>query len=133
MEIAKLLKAGLIREVKHPKWFANPKATDKWCMCVDFTNLNTASPKDDSLLPRIDQLIDATSGCELMSFLDAYSGYHQVFMAKEDEAKIAFITMIGTSPECPSASKMSEPRSPSSSQRSWPTNLAATSRRTSAT
>ena len=45
-------------------------------MCDDFTDLNKASPKDDFPLPRIDQLVDATSGCELMSFLDAYSGYH---------------------------------------------------------
>ena len=64
-------------------------------MCVDFTDLNKACPNDDFSLPRIDQLVDATSGCELMSFLDAYSGYHQVLMAKEDEPKTAFITPLG--------------------------------------
>ena len=99
-EVAKLLKAGVIREVKHSEWLANPvlvqKETGKWRMCVDFTDLNKACPKDDFPLPRIDQLVDATSGCELMSFLDAYSGYHQVFMAKEDEPKTAFITPMGT-------------------------------------
>lgn len=71
------------------------KSTGKWCMCVDFTNLNKASPKDDFPLPRIDPLVDTTSGCELMSFLDAYSGYYQIFIAKEDEAKTAFIIPIG--------------------------------------
>ena len=99
-EIAKLLKAGVIREVKHSEWLANPvlvqKSSGRWRMCVDFTDLNKASPKDDFPLPRIDQLVDATSGCELMSFLDAYSGYHQIFMAKEDEEKTAFITPVGT-------------------------------------
>jgi hypothetical protein len=47
-------------------------------------------------LPRIDQIIDSTSGCDLLSFLDAYSGYHQIFMAKEDEEKTTFITPCGT-------------------------------------
>lgn len=54
-------------------------------------DLNKAFPKDDFPLPCIDQLVDTTSGCELMSFLDAYFGYHQVLMAKEDKPKIAFI------------------------------------------
>lgn len=63
-EVAKLLKAGIICEVKHLEWLANPvlvrKATDKWHMHVDFTDLNKASPKDDFSLPRIEQLLDAT-------------------------------------------------------------------------
>lgn len=61
-------------------------------MCVEFTDLNKAYLKDDFPLPRIDQPVDTTFGCELMSFLDTYSGYHQAFMAKEDEAKTIFIT-----------------------------------------
>jgi hypothetical protein len=61
-------------------------------MCVDFTDLKKASPKDHFPLPRIDQLVDSTAGCELLSFLDAYSGYHQFSMAKEDEEKTTFIT-----------------------------------------
>lgn len=80
LEVAKLLEAGVIREVKHPEWLVNPilvwNTTDKWRMCADFTDLNKASPKDDFPLPRIEYLVDTTSGCELMSFLDAYSGYH---------------------------------------------------------
>nr|ABA93256.2 retrotransposon protein, putative, Ty3-gypsy subclass [Oryza sativa Japonica Group] len=98
-ELDKLLKAGFIREVLHPEWLANPvmvrKANGKWRMCVDFTDLNKASPKDHFPLPRIDHLVDSTAGCELLSFLDAYSGYHQISMAKEDEEKTSFITPFG--------------------------------------
>lgn len=72
----------MICEVVHPMWLTNPvlieKSNGKWCMCIDYTNLNRACPKDDFPLPRIDQLVDATSGCELMGFLDASSWYHQV-------------------------------------------------------
>nr|AAM93706.1 putative gag-pol precursor [Oryza sativa Japonica Group]AAP54129.1 transposon protein, putative, unclassified [Oryza sativa Japonica Group] len=71
------------------------KANGKWRMCVDFTDLNKACPKDHFPLPRIDQLVDSTAGCELLNFLDAYSGYHQISMAKEDEEKTAFITPFG--------------------------------------
>jgi Reverse transcriptase (RNA-dependent DNA polymerase). len=98
-ELDKLLKAGFIREVLHPEWLANlvmvRKANGKWRMCVNFTDLNKACPKDHFPLPRIDQLVDSTAGCELLSFLDAYSGYHQISMAKEDEEKTAFITPFG--------------------------------------
>nr|AAX96740.1 retrotransposon protein, putative, Ty3-gypsy sub-class [Oryza sativa Japonica Group]ABA91942.1 retrotransposon protein, putative, Ty3-gypsy subclass [Oryza sativa Japonica Group] len=98
-ELDKLLKAGFIREVLHPEWLANPvmvrKANEKWRMCVDFTDLNKACPKDHFPLPRIDQLVDSTAGCELLSFLDAYSGYHRISMAKEDGEKTAFITPFG--------------------------------------
>uniref|UniRef100_A0A0A9HN86 Reverse transcriptase domain-containing protein n=1 Tax=Arundo donax TaxID=35708 RepID=A0A0A9HN86_ARUDO len=65
-------------------------------MCVDFTALNKACPKDDFPLEKIDRLVDSTSMCEMMSFLDAYSGYHQVWMAEEDEEKTAFITPHST-------------------------------------
>jgi Ribonuclease HI len=64
-------------------------------MCVDFTDLNKACPKDHFPLSRIDQLVDSTVGCELLSFLDAYSGYHKINMVKEDEEKTAFITPFG--------------------------------------
>ena len=79
-EIAKLLVAGFIREVFHSDWLANPvlvkKKTGKWRMCVDYTRLNKACPKDHFPLPCIDQIVDSTSGYEILSFLDAYSGYH---------------------------------------------------------
>jgi hypothetical protein len=79
-EILKLLSAGFIREVFHPEWLANPvlvkKKNNKWRMCVDYTSLNKACPKDPFPLPRIDQVVDSTAGCETLYFLDAYSGYH---------------------------------------------------------
>ena len=53
-------------------------------MCVDYTSLNKACPKDPFRLPRIDQIIDSTSGCEILSFLDAYPGYHQIVMKESD-------------------------------------------------
>nr|XP_016506893.1 PREDICTED: uncharacterized protein LOC107824606 [Nicotiana tabacum] len=65
-------------------------------MCVDFTDLNKACPKDSFPLPHIDQLIDATTGHELLSFLDAYSGYNQILMEEKDQEKTTFITHQGT-------------------------------------
>ncbi|PKA53003.1 RNA-directed DNA polymerase like [Apostasia shenzhenica] len=65
-------------------------------MCVDFRTLNQACPKDTYPLPLIDTLVDRTFRYEIMSFLDAFSGYHQIRMAKEDEEKTAFITDFGT-------------------------------------
>ena len=75
-EIIKLLAVGFIKEVYHSDWLANPvlvkKKTRKWRMCVDYTGLNKACPKDHFPLPRIDQIVDSTLGCEILSFLDAY-------------------------------------------------------------
>ncbi|PKA60509.1 RNA-directed DNA polymerase like [Apostasia shenzhenica] len=65
-------------------------------MCVDFRTLNQACPKDAYPLPRIDTMVDRTFGYEVMSFLDAFSGYHQIRMTKEDEEKTAFTTDYGT-------------------------------------
>ena len=87
-EIAKLLMAGFIKEVYHPEWLANPvlvrKKSEKWRMCVDYTGLNKTCRKDPFPLPRIDQIVDSTSGCETLCFLDAYSGYHQIVMKESD-------------------------------------------------
>ena len=95
-EVTKLLEAGFIREVKYPKWLANvvlvKKSNGKWRVCVDYTDLNKACPKDCYPLPNIDLLVDATSGFPLMSFMDAFSGYNQIRMAEEDEEKTAFVT-----------------------------------------
>jgi len=65
-------------------------------MCVDYTSLNKACPKDPFYLPRIDQIIDSTSGCEILSFLDAYSGYHQIAMKESDQLATSFITPFGS-------------------------------------
>jgi len=64
-------------------------------MCVDYTDLNKASPKDEYPLLRIDQIVDSTSRCELLCFLDAYLGYHQISMCIDDEEKTAFVTPFG--------------------------------------
>jgi hypothetical protein len=64
-------------------------------MCIDYTSLNKACPKDPFALPRIDQVIDSTAGCDLLSFLDAYSGYHQFPLYQLDQIKTSFITPYG--------------------------------------
>ena len=87
-EVARLLAAGFIVEVFHPKWLANLvlvlKKNGTFRMCIDYTDLNRACPKDPFALPRIDQIIDSVAGCERLCFLDAYSGYQQIKMAVED-------------------------------------------------
>ena len=100
-ELAKLLAAGFIKEVYHPEWLANPvlvlkKNNNEWRMCVDYTDLNKHYPKDPFGLPRIDQVIDSTDGCVLLSFLDCYSSYHQIALKEEDQIKTAFITPFKT-------------------------------------
>ena len=64
-------------------------------MCVNFTDLNKACPKDPFPMPRIDQLVDAMVGYPRMSFLDAFQGYHQIPLALDDQEKTAFITPTG--------------------------------------
>jgi len=71
------------------------KPNGTWQMCMDYTDLNKACPKDEYPLPRIDQIVDSTSECELLCFLDAYSGYHQISMCIDDEEKTAFVTPFG--------------------------------------
>ncbi|KAL5555088.1 hypothetical protein UlMin_037324 [Ulmus minor] len=71
------------------------KANGNWRVCVDFTDLNRACPKDSFPLPRIDQLVDATAGHELLSFMDAYSGYNQIRMHEEDQEHTTFLTNQG--------------------------------------
>ena len=99
-EVQKLLKIGSIREVKYPDWLANvvvvPKKNGKHRVCIDFTDLNKACPKDSFPLPHIDSLVDATSGHELLSFMDAFSGYNQILMHPNDQEKTSFITDRGT-------------------------------------
>jgi len=78
------------------KYCASQKEEWQWRMCIDFTDLNKACPKDDFPLPRIDRVVDDATNSQLMSLLDCFSGYHQIWMRKEDEEKISFITHFGT-------------------------------------
>ena len=98
-EVEELLTVGFIREVYYPKWFANivmvKKSNGKWRMCVDFTYLNNACPKDSFPLPRIDQLVDSLAGHELLTFMDIFSGYKKILMKEEDQEKIAFVISQG--------------------------------------
>jgi hypothetical protein len=99
VKVKKFLKAQFIEEVYYPNWLANvvlvKKSNGKWRMCVDFTNLNKACLKDSFPLPRIDALVDSTSGYESLSFMDAFSGYNQILMHPGDQEKTAFITDRG--------------------------------------
>jgi hypothetical protein len=99
-EVKRILSAVVIREVTYPEWVTNTimvkKANGKWRMCIDFTDLNKACPKDEFPLPQIDSLVDAAVTLELLSMLDFYSGYHQIWMKKEYEPKTSFITPSGT-------------------------------------
>jgi hypothetical protein len=98
-EVRKLFQASFIEEVYHPVWLANPvvvpKANGKLRMCIDYTNLNKACPKDPYPLPRIDQIVDSTSGCDLLPFIDAYSGFHQIKMARDNRKHTAFVIVDG--------------------------------------
>jgi hypothetical protein len=111
-EILKLLSVGFIREVFHPEWLANPllvkKKKKKWRMCVDYTSLNKACPKDLFPLPRKDQVVDSTAGCKTLCFLDAYSGYHQIAMCIADQLATSLITPSARTSikQCPPGSKM---------------------------
>jgi len=98
-EVQKLLEAGFIQECQYPKWISNvalvKKPNGTWRMCVDFIDLNKACPKDSYLLSKIDKLVDATAGHALLSFMDDFSGYHQVPLCPEDQEKTAFIIYRG--------------------------------------
>ena len=95
-EVRKLLEADFIREVYDSDWLVNvvmvKKANGKWRMCVDFTDLNKACPKDSYPLPRIDTLVDSTARHQLLSFIDTFSGYNQIKMEESDQKKTSFVT-----------------------------------------
>ncbi|KAM0956161.1 hypothetical protein ACFX2A_024970 [Malus domestica] len=107
-EVEKLKGISFIREVNYPTWVTNIVLVKKnptkeslllqkvlWRMCVDYTDLNKECPKDSFPFPLIDRLIDSTAGCELLSFMDAYSGYNQILMNPPDQEHTAFTTDRG--------------------------------------
>ena len=95
----KLLKIGSIREVQYPDWVANTvvvkKKNGKDRVCIDFTYLNKAFQRESFPLPHIDRLVESTAGNELLTFMDAFSGYNQIMMNPEDQEKTSFITDRG--------------------------------------
>jgi hypothetical protein len=99
-EVHCLLEAKFIEPIAYPTWLANvvlvQKKSGKWRMCIDFTSLNKACPKDNFPLPRIDKIVDSAAGYEVMSLLDCFSGYHQIYMKEQDKASTSFITPFGT-------------------------------------
>ena len=98
-EVLKLHEANFIQEEYYPNWLANvamvKKANEKWRMCVDFTDLNRACPKDSCPLLQIDILLDLTAIHQLLSFMDAFSGYNQIKLDEPDQEKTSFVTSQG--------------------------------------
>jgi hypothetical protein len=94
-EVDRLLQVGFIQVCHYADWFSNNVPVDKKNMgkiwiCMDFRNLNRATPKDEYLVPVADLLIDSASGNKVISFLDGNACYNQIFMAKEDVSKTTF-------------------------------------------
>ena len=91
-DVNKLLAADFIRKVYYPDWLANvvlvKKVNGKWRMCIDFTNLNKACPKDSFPLLIIDQLVDSMVGHKLLTFMDAFSGYNQARWQKKTRRRL---------------------------------------------
>ncbi|GJY45518.1 reverse transcriptase domain-containing protein [Tanacetum coccineum] len=98
-EVEKLVYAGIMKKVCYHGWLSNPvmvkKHDGRWRVCVEFKGLNKACPKDSYPLPEIDWKVESLCGFPFKCFLDAYKGYHQIKMAKEDEEKTTFITSQG--------------------------------------
>ena len=94
-EVCKLQEVSIVKEVYYPNWLANvvmvKKASKKWRMCVDFTDLNEACPKNNYPLPRVNVLVDSTAQHQLLSFMDAFSSYNQI----DDQEKTSFVTSQG--------------------------------------
>ena len=99
-EVGKLLHENAITEVEYPEWLANvvlvKKENDKWQLCINFTDINRACSKDSFPLPRIGLIVDAMTGHELLSFMDAFSGYNQISMDPSDQEKTSFVIRQGT-------------------------------------
>ena len=99
-EIQKQLNVAFLSVVEYLEWLANvvhvPKKHGKVRVCVDFRDLNKASPKDDFPLPHINMLVDSTTGHPMLSFMDGFAGYNHILMALEDLKKTYFITVWGT-------------------------------------
>ncbi|BFG20878.1 hypothetical protein CerSpe_071520 [Prunus speciosa] len=93
-EIERLLKVGFIRTAWYVEWLANIvpvlKKTGALRVCTDYRNLNLATPKDEYPMPMSHLLVDGPAKHELLSFMDGYAGYNQIFIAEGDVHKTAF-------------------------------------------
>jgi len=93
-EITKLIEAKFIRQSPYAEWISNVvpvyKKNGKFRVCIDFRNLNKATPIDGYPIPVADLLVDAAAGHRIISFMDGNAGYNQIFMAEEDIPKTAF-------------------------------------------
>ncbi|CAL2256534.1 unnamed protein product [Prunus armeniaca] len=95
-EIERLLKAGFIRPAIYADWLANivpvlKRKTGAVRICVDYRNLNEASPKDEYPMPMADMLVDGAAHNQMLSFMNGNAGYNQIMMAEEDIHKTAFM------------------------------------------
>ena len=99
-EVKKQIDVGFLVTSEYPQWVANivpvPKKDGKVCICVDYRDLNKASPKDDFPRPQIDMLVDNTTKFKVFSFMDGFSGYNQMKMAPEDMEKTTKIGLTTT-------------------------------------
>ncbi|KAL2230447.1 UNVERIFIED_CONTAM: hypothetical protein Sindi_1639100, partial [Sesamum indicum] len=88
-EVGKLLIEGYLKQIQFPKCLSNVvlvlKLGNKWPVCVDFRDVNKAYPKDFYPLPCIDQVVDSTSGYELLSLMDASQGYHEILLKLDNQ------------------------------------------------
>jgi hypothetical protein len=93
-EVEKMLEAGFIRPCRYAEWISSvvsvQKEDGRWQVCVDFRDLNRATPKDEYPMPVAETLINAAAGHKILSFMDGNAGYNQIFMALEDINKTAF-------------------------------------------
>lgn len=99
-EVEKLLKIGHIERIQFPRWLTNvvlvPKPGNKWRMCIDFHNVNKACPNDHYPLPMIDQLVNSTTECTLLSMMDVSQGHYRILLHPEDMPDVSFIISLGT-------------------------------------
>ena len=93
-EIERLVRAGFIRPARYIEWLSNMvhviKKNGKLRICIDFRNINMATPKDEYPMPVADLLVDDVSGYKVLSFMDGHAGYNQIFIAESDVHKTAF-------------------------------------------
>jgi hypothetical protein len=93
-EVEKMIEAGFIRTCRYAEWISSAvpvqKKDGRWRVCVDFRDLNRATPKDEYPMPVAETLINAAAGHKILSFMDGNASYNQIFMAPEDIHKTAF-------------------------------------------